>query len=149
MAYANLNDANVFLASDRLQLTDATFGPLELDAERIIRGYVGGIVTPEKLASWASPETTPEIIRMIMGRLIAAAYYVRVYSENQMTLPEYAQNLYNMAIGYLMGIQKGSQVIIEVDGTTIDIVETALTNQNFLPNDQSTPPAFTREMIFG
>jgi hypothetical protein len=149
MAYANLNDANVFLASDRLQLTDATFGPLELDAERIIRGYVGGIVDATKLASWASPEVTPEIIRMIAGRLIASAYYVRVYSENSLDIPEYAQNLYNIAIGYLQGIQKGSQVIIEIDGSTIDIVGTALTSSNFQPNDSSTPPAFTREMIFG
>lgn len=149
MSYANLADINVHLPTDKLVVTAETITPFELDAQRIIRGYVGGVIEASKLAAWVSPETTPELIRSISGRLIAAAFYAERFSENSTDVPAYGQNLYNVAIGYLMGIKSGSQVIVEVDGTTIDVSSTSLTNASFLPNDASAKPAFTREMIFG
>jgi hypothetical protein len=146
--YASLNDVNVFLPQDKLPMDSSEIEPFALDSERIIRGYVGGVIPYATYNAWADPDSTPELIRAIAGRLIASAFYAERYSEDDPNVPAYAQSLYNVAIGYLMGIKAGTQVVIEADGTTIDVSSSQLTNKDFLPNDLSTPAAFTRDLIF-
>lgn len=147
--YADLNDVNTHLPEDKL-LMDASELPLfALDAERIIRGYVGGVIPYVTYNAWADPATTPELIRAIAGRLIAAAFYAERYSEDDPEVPKYAQNLYNQALSFLMGIRMGTQIIIEIDGSTVDVSATSLSEADFKPNSTSFPAVFRRDMIFG
>lgn len=146
--YASLNDVNVFLPQDKLAMDSSLIEPFALDSERIIRGYVGGVVPYVTYNAWADPDHTPELIRAIAGRLIASAFYAERYSEDDPNISAYAQMLYNQAIVILMAIKSGTQIVIEVDGTTIDINSSQLEATDFLPNDASTPHAFTRDLIF-
>lgn len=147
--YADLTDVNTHLPEDKIPMDSSEIDPFALDAERIIRGYVGGVIPYATYNAWADPSHTPELIRAIAGRLIAAAFYAERYSEDDPNIPAYAQNLYNQAIAYLMAIKAGTQIVIETDGTTLDVNSSELSNADFRPNDLSTPPAFTRDLIFG
>lgn len=147
--YADLGDVNNHLPEDKIAIDSSTIEPFALDAERIIRGYVGGVIPYATYNAWASPTTTPELIRAIAGRLIAAAFYAERYAENSNDVPAYAQNLYNVAISMLLGIKAGTQIVIEADGSTIDVNANKLGSLDFRPNNSSIAPAFTRGMIFG
>jgi len=149
MAYADLKDVNLFLPQDKVPMNAMDTG-LQLDADRIIRGYVGGVINITELQTWADPDHTPELIRAISGRLIAAAYYAERYAENTNELSAYAQSLYNEAILILTGIREGSIVVIDDSGTQLETTSAGLDNTMFIPNDATTPvAAFTRAQIFG
>lgn len=135
MAYASLDDINAHLPTDKIRATEAKVELVELDAERIIRGQVGGVVEQAKILSWASPEITPELIRAIAGRLIASAIYAKAVSENTDLVPQYAQQKYNEAMALLLGIKTGTEILIDVDGTTLILAQTSLSEDNFFPID--------------
>lgn len=147
--YADLKDVNAHLPQDKLPMDSGTMPRFELDADRIIRGYVGGVIPITVINAWADPDTTPEIIRAIAGRLIAAAYYAERYAENSNEDAAYAQRLYNQALLDLTGIQNGTITVVDVGGTTIALTGAGLDNTMFMPNDTSVAPAFTRGQIFG
>lgn len=147
--YADLKDVNTHLPQDKLPMDSSELPLFGLDADRIIRGYVGGVISIITINAWADPDTTPELIRAIAGRLIAAAFYSERYAENSNEDAAYAQGLYNQAIGQLMGIQNGTVVVIDPGGTTIETTSAGLDNTMFKPNDSSLAPAFTRGQIFG
>lgn len=143
MPYASLEDINVHLPEDKLEVDDARYAPLELDAERIVRGNLAGFVAPATIAAWADPGTTPEIVRAIAGRLVAAFYYKQRYSEDSLEVPQYAQDKYDEAIMLLMQIRSGTIVIPDVDVSGAD----RLTSDMFWPNDTTSPtPIFTMDM---
>lgn len=146
MKYANLEDINTHLPEDKLVMTDANSPKLMLDAERIIRGYLVGVIEPAKLAAWVDPDHTPELIRSIAGRLIAAAYYATRYSEDAVDIPKYAQNKYNEALNMLQRIQSGKVVLVDVDGVTIDRNAAQFDTDWFRPNDSK--PTFTMGQKF-
>lgn len=148
--YADLRDVNTHLPQDKLPMDSSVLPLFGLDADRIIRGYVGGVIPITTINAWADPDTTPEIIRAIAGRLIASAYYAERYAENSDTVPVYAQSLYNQAIASLTGIMAGRILVIDPDGSTIEVTSGGLKNTMFAPNDSTVPtPAFTRAQIFG
>jgi hypothetical protein len=148
--YADLKDVNTHLPQDKLPMDSSELPLKALDADRIIRGYVGGVIPITTIAAWADPASTPEMIRAIAGRLIAAAYYSERYAENSPDESRYAQKLYNQAIAQLMGIAAGTVLIIDPDGSTIETTSAGLDKAMFSPNDGTAPgPAFTRGQIFG
>lgn len=148
--YADLKDVNAFLPQDKLPLDSSELPRLSLDADRIIRGYVGGVFAMTEISTWADPAHTPELIRSIAGRLIAAAWYSERYAENSDVIPAYAQGLYNQAISYLAAIKAGTQVVIMLDGSTLETNALEFNESFFTPNKNTSPPAaFTRGMIFG
>lgn len=146
MRYADLDDINTHLPTDKLSVTAGLEPRLSLDAERIIRGYLVGVIAPATLAAWVDPAHTPELIRSISGRLIAAAYYATRYSEDSPDIPKYAQNKYNEAINILQRIQTGKVVLVEPDGTTVDRNAAQFDTDWFRPNDSK--PAFTMGQKF-
>lgn len=107
------------------------------DAERIIRGYLAGVVDSAVMATWTTPATTPEIVRAIGGRLAAAAIYRLRYGQGALNDPEYAQVKYNEAMKMLEDIIAGDLLIEEVPDTTI------FDDSYFWPNDSTDPPKFT------
>lgn len=142
MALASLDDINVHLPEDKLQVDSAQYVPLQLDAERIVRGTLAGYLTPATLAGWDTPDHTPETIRAIAGRLIAAFEYKRRYSEDSLEVPKYAQAKYDEAINWLNQIKTGLMELAEV--TDAPSTGERLTSLNFL----STNPVFTMDQVF-
>lgn len=143
MALASLDDINLFLPVDKIKVDTAKYVPFQLDAERIIRGYLAGYFTPATLATWVDPDSTPGLIRAIVGRIVAAFYYRERYAEDQLDDPKYAQNLYDTAMQFLRDIMAGILVVEEVtDQPTTD----RLTSDDFWPNDTTEPSKFTMEM---
>lgn len=142
MAFASIGDINLHLPNDKLIVDDGQYPDLELDAERIVRGYLVGSYSPTTLAGWTSPETTPGLIRGITGRLVAAFYYRKRYSEDSLRDPEYAQVKYNEAMKLLNDITAG---ILELDIADPDVTGD-LIQSDFWPNNNTTPAKFSMDM---
>lgn len=146
MALADLGDINVHLPDDKLEVDTARYAPYQLDAERIVRGFLAGYITPVILAGWTTPETTPQLIRAIAGRLVAAFYYRERYSEDSLDDPQFAQVKYNEAISWLMAVKEGTLTLEELEEGDI-VGGNNLTTDMFAPNDDTLPaPFFTMGM---
>jgi hypothetical protein len=144
---ASVDDINTFLPTDKLDASsdgaEAAINLLEIEVARLIKGCLSGVFAPTVLASWVDPTSTPDYIRSIAGRLIAAMWYAQRYSEDLETPSNFAQNLYNIAMEMIGYVRIGEVVI---PGLT---EETMFTDSFFLPNAQSTPPKFSMDTVFG
>lgn len=114
---ASLDDINTHLPTDKLEATDGNpeIDRHNTDVDRLIKGYLSDAFEATTLATWADPSTTPDYIRAIAGRLVAAFYYARRYSEN---IPDwdrtYPQRLYNEAMAMLEMVRSGQVDLPEV-----------------------------------
>src|SRR5262245_62737757 len=140
--FASLDDVNMHLPTDKLEMEEPELDLFGLDADRIIRGYLAGVIPGTTLAAWTSPEATPEIIRAIAGRFIAAFWYRERYSEDSIEDPIYAQTKYNEAMALLQGIIAGDIVIVE---TPIEVLGLHFGPGNFYPNNTDDGPIFTMD----
>lgn len=149
MSFVTLDDVNVFLPVDKLEALDADNDSAVLDSERIIKAKLSGTFSATTIASWVSPATTPETIRAICGRLVAALYYAKAFSAETPDVPTYAQNLYNDAMNMLECIKTGDIILPEVP--TVDQPTTGGTfgAADFLPNASSPGPFFTMSEVWG
>jgi len=141
MAFVDDADVQVHLPYDKLKVEGIPDdrAKVYLDSERIVRGYLAGVVDSAVLATWTSPTSTPETIRAITGRFAAALIYRTRYSENRLGDPEFAQNKYKEAMDLLMGVIAGEIPIDAVDiGTNFD-------NTWFEPNNSSNDPKFAMD----
>src|SRR5688500_12193687 len=107
MAFADLEDINQHLPDTTLQITEQEDGPYQIDAERIIRGYLSNVYTSATLASWTTPNGTPGLIRSVAGRLIAAWFYATKISGETPDWNDYSDQKYKEAISLLERIQSG------------------------------------------
>jgi hypothetical protein len=146
MPLVNDDDINVHLPTDKISAEEGELlEGIKEDIERIIRGYLAGHVDPLEMAAWLTPETTPDIIRAIGGRLGAAFIYRKRYSEDSLDDPQYAQFKYNEAMAMLTGIIAGD-IAVDPD---IPPVGVEFTSDLFYPNDPNTdPPKFTMSSQF-
>lgn len=138
MPFVSDADVQLHLPIDKLKvekLPDDRSDQYE-DAARIIRGYLSGVISSTIIATWATPENTPDVIRAIAGRLAAALIYRTRFSENSLADPEFAQNKYNEAMDMLMKVITGVLVIPGVESTDFD-------SSYFEPNNLSALPKFT------
>jgi hypothetical protein len=146
VALASLEDINVHLPQDKLVATDANETKEQLDAQRIIFAKLSNTFSAATLAAWASPATTPETIRAVAGRLVAALFYSRAFAAEVDGVPDYAQGLYAEAMTMLDQIVDGTVTLPEVS----EEVETGV-NLNasfFYPNDDTAGPYFTMTARF-
>lgn len=143
---AALSDIRTHLAEDKLTVTDANTQTFQIEAARIVKSYLSGVFQATTLASWADPDSTPEIIRTIAGELIAAFLYRKRYSEDDTHVPEYAQTLYNEAINMLNEIRTGLMVVIGPDGEPIEDNQLDMSSEDFYPNDTAPGPFFGMEL---
>jgi len=147
--FCTLDDVRVHLPLDKIEPEWADFERMELDAERIIRGYLSNIVPSTTIAGWDDPTVSdptatgyvPELIRAIAGRLIAAFFYRERYSEDSLDDPVYAQVKYNEAIALLNGVISGQFVMYDVQ-PPLDLGE-RLNSDDFWPNNTDDGPFFT------
>ena len=143
MPLASLDDVNMHLPTDKLEIEQPELDLFGLDAERIVRGYLAGVIPATTLALWASPDDTPELIRAIAGRLIAAFYYRERYSEDSLEDPIYAQTKYNEAMALLQGIIDGSITLVDLPDPIL--TTDRFTADNFYPNSMDDGPVFTMD----
>jgi len=138
MSYIDDAEVQRFLPVDKLKVEDVPDdkGDIYDDAERIVRGYLNGVVDATVIALWVDKASTPELIRAIAGRFAAARIYRNRLGEQSYNDMGYPQVLYNEAMGFLNGIISGE---LAVDGTP----QTQFDNTYFEPNDASDPPKFT------
>lgn len=146
---ASLQDINGWLTDDKLEANETNTAQLQIDAQRLIRGQLASSFTPTVLSSWITPATTPGLIRAVAGRLVAAYLYKKVYSEEGMQIPAYAQDLYDEAIAMLTDIRAGNLTVTDDDGNPIDGNTESLSSADFFPNNSSDPPYFTMSQQFG
>lgn len=139
MAFASLSDVNVHLPDDKAQVQDGEIENLGIDADRLIRARLAGIVDTDLIALWVDSDSTPEIIRKVSGLLIAAKFYSTLVAEDEADGSAFAQGLYDEAIQILDGIREGNIVIIGVDDVEID---TNTIGPSFWPNDTTDGPYF-------
>lgn len=148
MPLASLDDVRKWIANDKLPVDDVNSTGFEIEATRIIKSSLSGVFSATTLHSWDEPENTPSIIRSIAGELIAAYMYRNAYSEDDTTVPEYAQTLYNEAIGLLKEIRDGTLVVLGVDDTPVEANALAASPDDFYPNDSAPGPYFKIDMEF-
>lgn len=147
MSLCSLDDINVHLPADKISVLDADDDALQLDAERIVKGELSGTFTAATLAAWSTPATTPEIIRAVAGRFIAALVYSRAFSAEVDGIPEYAQSLYDQAMLTLTRVISGDIVLLDnvSEATTVG---DRLSLDNFSPNGDTPGPFFTMTKAF-
>jgi hypothetical protein len=146
---ASLVDINTFLPDDKALMGDADDDAFQIDTARIIKGNLAGVFQPTTLAAWSNPANTPDLIRGIAGRMIAARWYAKLYSEDDTTLSEYAQSLYVEAVGMLNDIRGGSLVVLGPDDNPVETNLLVLSDAVFWPNDSTPGPYFTMTTEFG
>jgi hypothetical protein len=142
VSYASLSDVNVHLPVDKLRAQDDDIVNLNVDAQRLIRARLAGTFDVTSIINtWVSPATTPEAIRRIAGKLIAAKFYANLVAEDEADGSLFAQGLYNDAIAELNDIRTGIETVIGVDGS--ELANDVLTSTSFYPNDTAPSPSFS------
>ncbi len=146
--YASLEDINAHLPPGKAEIEDAEDDLLQVDAFRFIRSKLIGTFATTTLALWIDPSSTPEVIRAIAGRLIAAKWYMEIYAEDSDEDARYAQRLYDEAMAMIQEILDGTLIVIDpITGEPYPEVSTGmLTENSFWPNDDN--PKFTMDMEF-
>ena len=131
-------DVQAHLPFDRLKVEEIPddLDQQYLDAERIVRANLAGVIDSAILATWLTPATTPETIRAIASRFAAAHIYRVRFGQNAYDDPQYAQNLYNEAMALLMSIVNGD---VELPGVEIG---TQMDDTWFWPNNSTDDPKF-------
>lgn len=145
---ATLEDVNGFLP-DLVEITDGDDKQFQVDAQRVIKSQLAGVFTPLVLTGWDTPAHTPQLIRGIAGRLIAAKWYAQQFSQETTLIPAFAQSLYNEAIGMLSQIKAGTLIVIDDSNNPIGTGSALdLTSADLNPNNASSEPVFTMGMEF-
>lgn len=143
---ASLSDINAHLPND-VDVKVVVANPqntaiLQISVARSIRGYLSRVIDNATLLSWTSPEATPDTIREIAARLIAAQLYFNKNAEQSLTIEDnsFAQKKYDEAIAMLQQIIDGS-----IDLPTITIENEGLTLLDAWPID-NTNRAFSMDL---
>jgi hypothetical protein len=117
MSLIEESDVQVHLPVDKLQLEEVPDSLTEvwLDVERVIKGRLSGVYTPTTLAAWSTPDTTPEYVRAIGGRLAAALIYRLRLAQDYPDDAEYALLKYNEAMSMLDLLAGGDIILPETE----------------------------------
>jgi hypothetical protein len=143
---ATLDDINANLPSDAPEpvvvATDENTSLLQISVARVVRGYLSGVLDRVTLASWTTPESTPETVSEVAAKLIAAQLYFNQSAKTSVTIDRdsFAQKLYDEAMAILNQIISGQ--IIVVDPTTDVVVTTtdSMSDLDYFPTDGSSRP---------
>jgi hypothetical protein len=126
-----------------LETTKANLGTnLNDDLEASIASQVlSRVATSYDVSGWTTPETTPTLVRKIIGMKYASWYYQMLYSEDDGGTNEYALFLNAQAELLMDGVVSGANDLIEVEGT----VEAAGSSG---VSFEETTPVFTMGRVF-
>jgi hypothetical protein len=147
---ASLNDINTHLPDDKAKMQDSEDDLLQIDAARYVRSLLAGMFSSTTLSGWDSPANTPELIRGVAGRIIAAKYYAKLYSEDVADTSAYAQGLYNEANSIIDGIRNGTYIILDASDNPIPVENPVTSGEGFFwPDDTTLGPFFTMGQVLG
>lgn len=135
----SLDDTPVVVADD-----DNT-ALIQISVARVVRGYLSRVIDVPTLATWNTPDNTPEVVNMIAGKLIAAQLYFIKMAEKTTDISDenFAQKKYNEAMQFLRDIIAG---LIPIPSVIVTSTE-SLTSDDFFPVD-ATDRAFTMSQQF-
>lgn len=143
--FASKTDIQAWLQSDKILVNDANSQKPNIEATRIVKGQLAGMFSPLVIPAWADPNSTPELVRSVTGRLAAAFLHASIYSEeSDREISQYSQWLYNGAMATLAQILIGTSTVIDDSGNPIDTTGAGILD--FFPNDDS--PIFTIAKYF-
>lgn len=128
---ASTDDINANLPSDVdvpvVVADDDNTALLQISIARVVRGYLSRVLDLTTLVGWATPDTTPDIIREVAAKLIASQLYFNKIAEQSAVIePNHnSQRLYNDAIALLNQVIEGDIIlpnspITPVEGLTLD-----------------------------
>lgn len=144
--FASKTDIQAWIQSDKITIDDANSEKPNIEATRIVKGALVGMFTPIVVASWADPDTTPELVRGVTGRLAAAFIHAGVYSEeSDREISAYSQWLYDGAMALIAQILAGTEIVVDAGGDPINTTGEGLLS--FFPDDTTTPQ-FTMDKFF-
>lgn len=140
---ATLGDVNANLDGTVVEATAENTNRIQISVNRVVRGYLSRVVPAAIVATWTSPENTPDIIREIAAKLIAAQLYFNQTAKSSTVVgpTNYAQILYNQAMALLNQVVTGDIPIPDIVLTPIETLGTT----DYFPVD-ATDRAFTMGM---
>jgi hypothetical protein len=156
---ASIDDVNAYLPSSDVGgntsgypvVVEATMDNtalLQVSTARVIRGYLSSMITSDVLMSWATPDTTPDIIREAAAKMIAANLYFNHSSRTSLTIEEnsFAQRRYDQAMYILDRILAGTIIVVPPDGGGVTpLPPDAMSDEDYFPVDD-TDRAFSMSM---
>jgi hypothetical protein len=146
---ATLDDVNANLDGEVIEATPDNTDLVQISVARVVRAYLARIVDQPTMSSWITPEATPEIVREIAAKLIAAQVYFNEGARTALLVDQnsFAQRKYDEAMALLQGVIEGSISIIGPDGEPIGGVTPVevMSINDFFPIDD-TDRAFTLSM---
>lgn len=137
---ATLDDINAQLADNVVEATGQNTELLQISVARVVRGYLSRVISGTTLATWTSPDKTPDIIREAAAMLIASQVFFQATSATSLDVDDrnWGQLLYDRAISLLTGVVDGDILIDEIVVEPID----SMSALDFFPTDD-TDRAFT------
>ena len=146
-----LDDVNAHFDGEVIEADANNTQLVQVSVSRVVKGYLARLVGPVSLASWASPDTTPDIIREIASMLIASQVYFNFAARTSLLLEDhnFAQRLYDEAMKMLQGIIDGTIPIVPVDPGNPPIMDNPdeMSDLDYFPVD-NTDRAFTMSQQF-
>jgi hypothetical protein len=140
---ASLDDINAYLDGTVVEADAQNTKLIQVSVARVIKAQLSQVVDATTMATWTTPEATPDTIREVAGRLIAAQLYYNETAKSSVVMPpdHYSQILYNQAMELLNEIAAGSVIIPDVPVTPLE----AMSSLDFFPVDD-TNRAFSMGM---
>lgn len=143
--YASISDIQTWPREDRIDVNVVNSVKPGIEADRLIRAQLAGVFASTVSATWVDPDTTPETVRSIAGRLTAAYLIRNLYSEEGNAIPEYATELYVEAVQMLADIRRGTLTVVDATGAPVNPVSSDI---SFWPDDSTDGPYFTMAQQF-
>ena len=135
---ASTDDVNGNLDGEVIEATADNTVLIQLSVARVIRGYLAALVPTTTLMSWSEPELTPDIVREIAAKLIAAQLYFVMAARQSFQIDDnnYGQRLYDEAMKMLQDILDGvivlpPEVVPPGEGTM------AMSGLDYFPNSDA------------
>jgi hypothetical protein len=97
------------------------------------------VATSYDVSGWTTPETTPTLVRKIIGMKYASWFYNRLYSEDSDGGNDYALLLNGQAEVLLDGVVSGANDLVEVPGS-VTVARG--------PSYEESSPVFTMGRVF-
>lgn len=149
MGFCSVDDINANLPSGDqtpqvvVEADDVNVELLQISVARVVRGYLSGTLSTATMASWDEPDHTPDVIREVAAKLIAAQLYFNQVSATSLNIEDrhYSQILYDQAMAMLNGIVAGTIIIEDVPVETPNF----MTVDDFFPVDD-TDRAFSMSL---
>jgi len=126
-----------------VEATAENTGMLQVSVARVVRGYLSRVLDGATLMSWDEPTDTPEVIRVIAAKMIAAQLYFNSASRTSLTIDErsFSQIRYDEAMAMLNAIIAGEIILVEAP----PVATAAMDAEDHFPVDD-TDRAFTMGM---